>query len=98
MEIDGVKVKAVGFNPSRAELKEYVGFVKHKVGEVDSITVALVDDGWIDISWTKHNEKFERIRRITGYLTGDLTTWNNAKKSEERDRVKHVGGNQNAEI
>ena len=33
--------------------------------------------------------KFERIRRITGYLVGSLDTWNNAKKAEERDRVKH---------
>ena len=32
---------------------------------------------------------FERIRRITGYLTGDLKTWNSAKRSEEKDRVKH---------
>ena len=32
---------------------------------------------------------FERIRRITGYLTGSLSTWNSAKKAEERDRVKH---------
>ena len=32
---------------------------------------------------------FERIRRITGYLTGNLVTWNNAKKAEEKDRVKH---------
>lgn len=32
---------------------------------------------------------FERIRRITGYLTQDLRRWNNAKKAEERDRVKH---------
>ncbi|MDW7674440.1 MAG: anaerobic ribonucleoside triphosphate reductase [Bacillota bacterium] len=33
---------------------------------------------------------FERIRRITGYLVGDLETrWNNAKQAEERDRVKH---------
>jgi ribonucleoside-triphosphate reductase len=32
---------------------------------------------------------FERIRRITGYLTGSLTTWNSAKRAEERDRVKH---------
>lgn len=32
---------------------------------------------------------FERIRRITGYLVGSLSTWNNAKKAEERDRVKH---------
>lgn len=37
--------------------------------------------------------KFERIRRITGYLVGTLDRWNNAKRAEERDRVKHrVGG------
>lgn len=33
--------------------------------------------------------KFERIRRITGYLVGNLDRFNNAKRSEERDRVKH---------
>lgn len=33
--------------------------------------------------------RFERIRRITGYLVGTLDRWNNAKKAEERDRVKH---------
>ncbi|MDK2800988.1 MAG: hypothetical protein PWQ70_2607 [Clostridiales bacterium] len=33
--------------------------------------------------------KFERIRRITGYLVGDLSRWNDAKRAEERDRVKH---------
>ena len=32
---------------------------------------------------------FERIRRITGYLVGSLSTWNDAKKAEEKDRVKH---------
>ena len=32
---------------------------------------------------------FERIRRITGYLVGTMDRWNDAKKSEERDRVKH---------
>lgn len=33
---------------------------------------------------------FERIRRITGYLVGDANTrFNNAKKAELRDRVKH---------
>lgn len=32
---------------------------------------------------------FERIRRITGYLAGTLEKWNDAKKAEERDRVKH---------
>ena len=33
--------------------------------------------------------RFERIRRITGYLVGTLDKWNDAKKAEERDRVKH---------
>ena len=32
---------------------------------------------------------FERIRRITGYLVGTLDRFNNAKRSEEHDRVKH---------
>lgn len=36
--------------------------------------------------------KFERIRRITGYLVGTVDRWNNAKRSEERDRVKHGVG------
>ena len=34
--------------------------------------------------------KFSRIRRITGYITGDMETWGSAKKAEERDRVKHI--------
>lgn len=34
--------------------------------------------------------RFERIRRITGYLVGTMDKWNDAKKAEERDRVKHI--------
>ena len=34
--------------------------------------------------------KFERIRRITGYLVGTLDRFNNGKAAEERDRVKHM--------
>ena len=41
-----------------------------------------VEDGEDDV-------KFERIRRITGYLVGTLDRFNNGKKCEERDRVKH---------
>ena len=33
---------------------------------------------------------FERIRRITGYLVGTVDRFNNAKRSEEKDRVKHM--------
>ena len=35
---------------------------------------------------------FERVRRITGYLVGTLKRFNNAKRAEERDRVKHAPG------
>ncbi|MCI6108368.1 MAG: anaerobic ribonucleoside-triphosphate reductase [bacterium] len=36
-------------------------------------------------------QKFERIRRVTGYLAGDVSRFNNGKRAEERDRVKHTG-------
>ena len=38
-------------------------------------------------------EKFERIRRVTGYLSGDVSRFNNGKRAEVRDRVKHSGLN-----
>ena len=34
--------------------------------------------------------QFERIRRITGYLVGTVDRWNDAKKAELDDRVKHA--------
>ena len=40
------------------------------------------------------NIPFERIRRITGYLVGTTDRWNNAKKAELADRVKHGLGTQ----
>lgn len=33
--------------------------------------------------------KFDRIRRVTGYLVGTLDRFNNGKRAEEQDRVKH---------
>ena len=92
------KVTATNFTPSLDELKLYVPRARELVTEHDgadvadnitSVTVTLCDDGGIDLSYVAHGQKFERIRRITGYLTGDLNSWNDAKKSEEHDRVKH---------
>ena len=34
--------------------------------------------------------RFERIRRITCYLVGTVDRWNDAKKEELHDRVKHA--------
>ena len=38
-------------------------------------------------------QNFDRIRRITGYLVGDVDRFNNGKRAEEADRVKHSGLN-----
>lgn len=38
----------------------------------------------------KTKVKFYRIRRVTGYLTGDVSRWNNAKQKELSARVKHI--------
>ena len=43
----------------------------------------------MQVDYELRGPKFERIRRITGYLTGTLDSWNNSKRAEERDRVKH---------
>jgi len=50
----------------------------------------------IEETITEKNEKkvgegvrFERIRRITGYLVGTVDRFNNAKQAEVKDRVKH---------
>ncbi|EOV9529028.1 anaerobic ribonucleoside triphosphate reductase [Bacillus cytotoxicus] len=37
----------------------------------------------------ENEHEIERIRRITGYLVGDMSKWNSAKRREEADRVKH---------
>lgn len=44
----------------------------------------------VGIGYYLEPEHFEKIRRITGYLVGDMTRWNDAKASEEHDRVKHA--------
>lgn len=49
----------------------------------------IIGDSCPNCGRTEEDQPFERIRRITGYLVGTLDKWNNAKRAEERDRVKH---------
>ncbi len=72
------------------EARNYVDYVGQRIKTpLDSLTVTLCDDGKVDVHYEGNGTKFERIRRVTGYLTGDLKSWNDAKQSEERERVKH---------
>lgn len=47
------------------------------------------DDEFINVTYTYKPLPFQRIRRITGYLVGTLDRFNNAKRAEVNDRVKH---------
>ena len=49
----------------------------------------IIGDSCPQCGRSEEGHKFERIRRITGYLVGTTDRFNNAKQSEERDRVKH---------
>ena len=91
MTVDGVKVNFIDIDDAtREEAANYVAYVRGRVSEpLKTINVKLCDDGFVDVSYTAQGEKFERIRRITGYLVGTTERWNDAKKSEEHDRVKH---------
>lgn len=57
------------------------------------VYVMGVDDGDVELHYVIDGQGFERIRRITGYLVGTLDRFNDAKRAEESERVKHgVGG------
>ena len=49
----------------------------------------IIGDTCPNCGRTEDNTRFERIRRITGYLVGTVDRWNDAKRKEEHDRVKH---------
>ena len=89
MEIDGVIVHS-NFDISETEARNYIEYVKARCADhLMEIKVTLCDDGKVDVDYILQARRFERIRRITGYLTGDLNTWNNSKRAEESQRVKH---------
>ena len=86
--IDGIQVTAGG-ELSDGELAAYVRRGREKYGRA-LLSMDIKPDGeFADICYHTQKVPFERIRRITGYLVGTLDKWNNGKRSEERDRVKH---------
>lgn len=92
--VDDILVKHSDCFP-REELNEYVQRGKKKYGTaLEGLTVCRVveDEDMVDIFYDVRKMPFQRLRRITGYLVGTLDRWNDAKRSEEKDRVKHDVG------
>ena len=86
-----MNVKVTKGSLSERELALYVELAKKKHGDnLVGLEVAVDDDEHVSLTYTlKSDVPFERIRRITGYLVGTMDKWNDAKRAEEHDRVKH---------
>jgi hypothetical protein len=62
---------------------------KYEGKRIESLTLTF-DGEDVDVQTTLAPESFEKIRRITGYLVGTVDRFNDGKRAEERDRVKHM--------
>lgn len=79
---------------SEQEAQEYVAEMKRRHPDKQFTKMLLTIEGEdVRIDYEYEPVPFERIRRITGYLVGTLERFNDAKRSEVEDRVKH-GGNE----
>ncbi len=74
------------------EIDAYVKMAQDKYSDkVIGLKIEVENDDEVTLTYILKNDvPFERIRRITGYLVGTLDKWNDAKRAEERDRVKHT--------
>ena len=74
----------------QAEIDEYVRRIrkKHPDRIINELTLTI-NGNYVDIKYNYDSVQFERIRRITGYLVGTLDRFNDAKKAEESQRIKH---------
>ena len=86
-----MKVNVVGDALSQEEINAYIDYGKKKYSdrEITGMTVK-VDGDYVDLQYNFADVPFDRIRRITGYLVGTLDRFNNGKRAEEHDRVKHT--------
>lgn len=83
------QINVTGGEMEQAEINAYIQRAKEKYGREPQSIDIRVDGEWVELSYDFGRTPFQRIRRITGYLVGTLERFNNGKRAEERDRVKH---------
>ena len=86
-----VNVNVIGGTISDKEKEAYIKRARELYPErrISEMNITVVDENYVDIEYHYDTTPFQRIRRVTGYLAGTLDRFNNAKKAEVRDRVKH---------
>ena len=85
-----MKINVIGEQLSQKEIDAYVKHASEKYPDkvISELTIT-VDGDYADLKYEFEDIPFERIRRITGYLVGTLDRFNDGKRAEESDRVKH---------
>ena len=89
---DGVAITVHNGILNEDEAENYVARGRELYGKSLTEIIATLDTDdpeMIELEYKWSSEPFHRLRRITGYLVGSLGRWNNGKRAEERDRVKH---------
>ena len=91
MVVNGINVTVTGIKDmSEQEIIGYIDMLRNeKQDELSQLTISPAENGEVNLDYELQPARFERIRRITGYLVGTIDRWNNAKRAEEHDRVKH---------
>lgn len=85
-----MKINVVGEVPKEFIDEEIQGILQENPSRtIREITFERLEGGDCKETYELAPVPFERIRRITGYLVGTMDRWNDAKRAEERDRVKH---------
>ena len=78
-----------GAEISIEEKEIYEQMAREKYGDSLESLEIHVDGDEVELKYHMNVIPFERVRRITGYLVGTMDKWNDAKRAEEHDRVKH---------
>ena len=82
-------VNVTGGALPQQEIDAYIARAREKYGRTPLGIDIKVDGDYVELDYDFGSVPFHRIRRITGYLVGTLDRFNNAKRAEEHDRVKH---------
>lgn len=85
-----ININVTGGTMSQNEIDAYINrALKNNPNRHLSAVDINIDGDFVDLTYHWEPVPFERIRRITGYLVGTLDRFNNGKRAEEADRVKH---------
>lgn len=84
-------LNVTGGQISEQEVKAYLDRGHEQFGSMlDGMDIEVLNEEEVKVTYhILSAHPFERVRRITGYLVGTMDKWNDAKRAEERDRVKH---------